>query len=78
MHINYEDSLSPAFEMLRDLANSSEKLVGIYNYEVEGYFYIMERNMVPVQLALPFVLEFGETGKIDVSEGNWETIMHYD
>lgn len=77
VYMEYEDSLSPIYAMLIDSSCSKDEFVEIRGIEDGEPFRIFKRSMVAVEVAIPFVLEFGETGKIDVSNESWERVQHW-
>ncbi|MDF1752775.1 MAG: hypothetical protein P1U89_08395 [Verrucomicrobiales bacterium] len=77
VYMEYEDSLSPIHAMLVDSSCSKDEFVEIIGSEDGEPFRIYKRSMVPVEVAIPFVLEFGKTGKIDVSSDVWERVQHW-
>lgn len=69
VYVGYDGG--PKYKNMRDLTNSSEEIVRTFSKD-GGDGWVRENRMVPVEIALPYILEFCRTGEIDTSKEVWE------
>ena len=59
------------YKRMRDRTSSSEEIVKTFGVHGDDG-WVFKKNMVSVEIALPYILEFCRTGEIDTSTEEWE------